>query len=160
MSFRGAADTRSRRRRSGGQSLVEFALVIPVFLAILFGILDFGFMLYSRITLINATREGARFAVVQADNTTAIDEQLNSQSGPIRANVPGLINTSPDLAITITCVPESGATPCDYTASNGTRDAQTGDSVRVTTNYTYHSFFARFIGATVPLGTSVTMVIE
>ena len=50
--------------------MVEFALIFPVFMLILAGILDFGFMLYSRMNVINAAREGARAAVTAADKTT------------------------------------------------------------------------------------------
>ena len=55
------ARRRSRRgSRTRAQALVEFAVVLPVFLLILAGILDFGFILYSRMTVINAARDGAR----------------------------------------------------------------------------------------------------
>src|SRR3972149_4234930 len=51
-------------RAARGQSLVEFALVIPILLILVFGIIDFGMGLRSYISLTNATREGARFAAV------------------------------------------------------------------------------------------------
>ncbi len=47
-----------------GQSLVEFALVLPIMMILIFGIIDFGMGLRSYISLTNATREGARFAAV------------------------------------------------------------------------------------------------
>ena len=50
--------------------MVEFALVLPLFLLILAGILDFGFLLYSRMTVINAAREGARTSITASDPTT------------------------------------------------------------------------------------------
>ncbi|MGZ6314992.1 MAG: TadE family protein, partial [Candidatus Limnocylindrales bacterium] len=52
----GPSGRRSTRKR--GQALVEFAMVIPIFLLVLSGICDFGFMLYSRMSVINAAREG------------------------------------------------------------------------------------------------------
>lgn len=53
---------RARRHRSGteGQSLVEFSLVLTPLLLILLGIIQFGFIFNSYITIANATREGAR----------------------------------------------------------------------------------------------------
>jgi hypothetical protein len=48
------------RRRSAGQSLVEFAMLIPVFLLLILGLLEFGFLLDQSITLGYASREGAR----------------------------------------------------------------------------------------------------
>lgn len=47
------------RRPSRGQSLVEFALVLPVMLGLLAGALDLGRVFYANITIANAAREGA-----------------------------------------------------------------------------------------------------
>lgn len=50
--------------RSKGQSLVEFALVLPIFILVLVGILDLGRAVYAYNTLNNAAREGSRLAIV------------------------------------------------------------------------------------------------
>ena len=47
-----------------GQAMVEFALIIPIFLLMIFGILDLGRAVYAYSTLNNAAREGARVALV------------------------------------------------------------------------------------------------
>lgn len=157
--FKRATPTpKRRRRRQGGQSLVEFALVFPLFIAILFGIIDFGWLLYSRITVINATREATRWASVQAENSTAIPATVGSTGGPIRGNAQGLVNAN--ISIAVSCIPETGAASCDFTAGNGTRDGQTGDSVRITTTYIYPSFFGRVFGATITFNSTSTMVLE
>jgi hypothetical protein len=54
----------SRRRGSSGQALVEFALIIPIFLVLLLGIFDFGRVVWASNSLAHAAREGARFAIV------------------------------------------------------------------------------------------------
>lgn len=51
-------------RKSRGQTLVEFAIVLPLFVLILAGIFDFGRAIYGYHTLLNASREAAREAVV------------------------------------------------------------------------------------------------
>lgn len=51
----------NRRQLSKGQSLLEFALVIPIFLLLLFGIFEFGRYLVAIITINTASREGARY---------------------------------------------------------------------------------------------------
>lgn len=57
------------RRRNRGQALVEFALLAPVFFLVLFAIIEAGrFMFYYEI-LNNATREGARYAIVNGANS-------------------------------------------------------------------------------------------
>lgn len=147
-------------RRRNGQSLVEFALILPIFLLILAGILDYGFMLFARMNLINATREGARWAVIQTD-TSRIDSNgaspfgLQESGGAIGANLQGLVWS--DLTVTLTCVDSAGGS-CDYTT--GANKANRGDSIVVATRYTYRSFFSRFFGSTVNLGTQVRMVLE
>lgn len=55
-----------RFTRPEGQTLVEFALVLPVFMLIVIGILDAGRAVYTNSTLSQAAREGARLAAVEA----------------------------------------------------------------------------------------------
>jgi Flp pilus assembly protein TadG len=52
----------ARRRRAGGQALVEVALVLPVLAVLLVGGAQIGALLYGQVTLDTATREGARVA--------------------------------------------------------------------------------------------------
>jgi len=56
-------------KREDGQTLVEFALVIPVFLLVLFAIVDFGMAFHAWITVTNSAREGARLGAVRATST-------------------------------------------------------------------------------------------
>jgi len=49
-----------------GQSLVEFALVVPIFILMLFGLVDMGRLVHANSALSQAAREGARVASVQA----------------------------------------------------------------------------------------------
>lgn len=53
-----------RRKRSRGQALAEFALVLPIFAVLLFGIIDVGRLVYTQNTLNNAAREAARGVAV------------------------------------------------------------------------------------------------
>lgn len=55
-----------RRRRTArrGQSLVEFALILPVFLLILFGLFDMGRAVYAWSTINNASREASRQLII------------------------------------------------------------------------------------------------
>lgn len=54
----------SGRTSARGQALLEFALVIPIFLTVLIGMIDIGRIVWANNTLSNAAREAARFAVV------------------------------------------------------------------------------------------------
>ncbi len=55
---------KKRRHSESGASLVEFAIVLPLMLIFLFGIIEFGFLLFNKAMLTNAVREGARAGVV------------------------------------------------------------------------------------------------
>lgn len=61
----------SRHQRARGQNLVEFALVVPIFLLFLFGTLEFGWLLYVDHQVTNAAREGARWAAVHGTRCEA-----------------------------------------------------------------------------------------
>ena len=58
-----------RRTRNRGVAAVEFALVAPLFLLFLFGMIEFGRMVMVQQVLTNASREGARIAAL--DGATA-----------------------------------------------------------------------------------------
>ncbi len=59
---------RATRQRDGeaGQALFEFAVVLPVFLFIVFGLIDVGRLVYTNATISQAAREGARLAAAEA----------------------------------------------------------------------------------------------
>ncbi len=50
-------------KSSNGQSLVEFAVLTPIFFLLIFGVLDFGRVLFTQMTLQHALREAGRYAV-------------------------------------------------------------------------------------------------
>jgi Flp pilus assembly protein TadG len=52
------------RRREVGQDLIEYALVFPVLMLLLLGIIDFGRIIYSYNAISNAAREAARLAIL------------------------------------------------------------------------------------------------
>ena len=52
------------RRQSRGQALVEFAIVLPLFLVLFIGVIDFGRVIWAGDSLASAAREATRFAIV------------------------------------------------------------------------------------------------
>ena len=61
----------ARPRRGFGQSLAEFALVLPIMFAVLAGIVQFGVIFWGQITLTQVARDVGRWAATQADCTLA-----------------------------------------------------------------------------------------
>ena len=81
------------RLEERGQSIVEFALVLPFLLIILFSIFEFGFILSDEIQLANAARDAARVASLNLTNGTLAVNQAQSDL------VSGLIQC-PSLTVT------------------------------------------------------------
>jgi len=95
---RGQAATQPRDR---GATAVEFALLLPVLLLLLFGIIDFGRALNAQITLTQAVREGARLAsfgqgnaaTMSQANATVVSRTQAAATGlsPVTVTVTGIV---------------------------------------------------------------------
>lgn len=85
-------DSRAMQRR--GQSLVEFALILPVLILIFMGIVDFGRAIYAYNSVSNAAREGARTGIVN-QGTGAGGAYLAAIEAANQATALGLDPTDP-----------------------------------------------------------------
>ena len=71
-----------RRQRTRAQSMVEFALVLPMLLLLIVGIIELGYALFVYVEVQNAAREGARAAAVRAcPNLTDYQEIRKPDAG-------------------------------------------------------------------------------
>ena len=69
---------RSFRRFRLGAATVEFAVVVPVFFLLVFGMIEFGRMVMVQQVITNASREGARQAVLDGATTTEVRNAVTS----------------------------------------------------------------------------------
>jgi hypothetical protein len=144
--------SRQKRRGERGQALVEFALVLTVFLTLVFSIFDFALLLQSWVTIQHAAREGARFAVTgQVACNGVTDDRSACITQVARRATTGLYGGGPNgSAITVSY--ES------WDHENGFADppkkndpgAQC-DAIEVDVSYTYH-FVTPFLKALAPGG--------
>jgi len=74
-------------KREDGQSLVEFALVVPIFLLVLFAIVDFGMAFHAWITVTNSAREGARYGAVRATSPQIVQRVRDTAESLDQANL-------------------------------------------------------------------------
>ena len=94
-----------RTREERGAALVEFALVLPLLMAILMGILDYGYVYYVRLTMTNAAREGARVGATRdadvAPDAAETAAQTYLASAGITASVTATTPTDVAPAVTV-----------------------------------------------------------
>jgi len=145
-----------RRHRARGQSMVEFALVFPLFILLVAGMVDFGIGLYSYMTLVNATREGARLGTTACTAlacTNAVKARVTAASGGLNPSSVSVACTTAAGAA-IACTRNTAIPP---SAQNGVKD---GDSVTVTSSYTYHMIWPLTFGTQIPMTSTVTFMAE
>jgi Flp pilus assembly protein TadG len=127
----------SRRRSQRSQALIEFSLVSPVLLLLLFGIVDMGRAVFYYDTLNHAAREGARTAVrasnqlpTNADVLAAVNAQMLGTpvsepcpQGPVTTSTPPanavwMYVTEPSPPSTVESSPPPNAPGGEYSASS------------------------------------------
>lgn len=75
---------RGLRRSERGQAMVEFALVVPLFLIMVFGVVEFGALMMNKIHVARAADVGARTGSLKGGTTaTAISAAASAVTGLI-----------------------------------------------------------------------------
>ncbi|HEX2110148.1 MAG TPA: TadE/TadG family type IV pilus assembly protein [Gaiellaceae bacterium] len=119
-----APTLRSLARDESGVALVEFALVLPILLVLLFGMLDFGKAFNYWIDETHLANEGARWAVVNKNPGSGTLQQYIQQ----QANTPELRNGGTS----------SVPTPLQVCISFPDGSSEVGDPVHVAVSTTYN----------------------
>ena len=104
-----------------GQAMVEFVLIAPIFLLLVFGLVQFGILFNNYLTLTDAVRAGARQAAVSrtlADPVGATETRIDSSASDLNAA---------DLQVTVD----------PYDPASGTHTWAQGGNVSVTASYPY-----------------------
>lgn len=99
--------TRGNNVKSGreqGAAAVEFALVLPLFLIIVFGIVEFSIALYDKAIITNASREAARAGIVLKSPKLSVGEIQNVALNYCQAHLISFGNST----VPIVSVPTGG----------------------------------------------------
>jgi Flp pilus assembly protein TadG len=131
---------------NGGQTIIEFAFILPLLLIILLGIIEFGVLLYDKAVITNASREGARYGIVLR-NPRYTQQQIEDYARDYCKNhlltFGGTSNPTANATVPVT--------------------QAFGDQLTVQVNYTYHYLaIYRFAGysPTIQLSSTTTMTYE
>ncbi len=102
-----------------GVAAIEFAIVLPLLMMVIFGIIEFGLLMYDKQVITNASREGARVGISDGVVSDAEIEAVvanyvlnnlitfgSTPTSPVTAIVPGGDRTGTsfgdDLTVTVT----------------------------------------------------------
>jgi Flp pilus assembly protein TadG len=141
--------------RSGGQALVEFALIVPLVFLLAVNAINFGGFLFAWITVASAARSGAQYMAMSSASPGAPAAATAAQIGTLVKNdVFSLLKKS--TIVVLTCTNNTASAGCG-TLPDPEAPVYTLATVDVT--YTYKPFIPLFsfpqlgISATLPSGT-------
>jgi Flp pilus assembly protein TadG len=120
------------RARERGAAAVEFALVLPVLVMIMMGIIDFGMVTNAQAIVANAARDGARAASMGANASTACTAAVKAATTLLGYSNTGNCSTSVP-SVTVTCLDVTGA-GC---SSSFDTSREVGGTAVVSVTYTY-----------------------
>ncbi len=129
-----------QRQRSRGQSLVEFALVLPIVLILMAAVFDVGRVLDASIVLTNAVRTGARFGSIHPTWYDSVRARVVDFANNSGMNFTGVELEASDVSVTMS--------------------AEAGASVVVTVDYDLPLYFGRIVGlSTIHIRRSAEMMV-
>ena len=131
---------------------MEFTLVIPIFLMLVSGMVDLGVGLDAYMTVISATRDGARMGSNLCGTASPACSSVVSTRVTTAAAAAGI--TGGLTVLPLVCTTSAGAgTSCDSGGAKG------GGSVTVTVTYTYRTIWPLAFGATIPMTYTAKFVV-
>jgi hypothetical protein len=135
---------KSLAKRGVGQGLVEFALILPLIVLIVAGILDLGRAFFVSITITNSARSGARYGTVHVADTDPPYTQTICNTTVEEAKLSNIPITYSDVEIScgtpVTCV-NPYPYPLPITPSSGCTHNQ---SIIVSVDYLYDDMIFKF----------------
>jgi Flp pilus assembly protein TadG len=135
-----------------GQSLVEFALLLPILVLIIFGVLELGRAFFAFIAISNAAREGARVFTFRPDVTTLanVTTAVNFEIGSSP-----LVSSSNIASIQVRC----GSAYTLVTTNAALLACPKEQPIRVTVAYNHNLIFRFLFPATLTLVRSAEMMV-
>jgi Flp pilus assembly protein TadG len=140
---------RARRDPENGGAVVEFAIVLPMFLAMMFGMIDYSWYFYQKFTLAAAVQSGIRSALSVRETDTP-DPWTTAKT----AAIANLTNAGAIAPASVTWGPTNPTSPADYTGTKPTR------AVILTGTYTFVPLVGLVKLPTTTLTYSATMLLD
>lgn len=102
----------NRRRLDRGAAAVEMAILLPLLVLMVFGLLDFALVLNANLSITNAAHEGARASAL-GENASQVQARVASTSDPLSAQFMTMVGT-PTIT-NVQCATKPGTTSVTVT---------------------------------------------
>ncbi|MET3963572.1 Flp pilus assembly protein TadG [Marmoricola sp. OAE513] len=146
------SEKQRRSRDQRGSAALEFALIVPILVMVVFGIVDFGWAINRDTAVNNAAREGAREGSLNPDSASVVAVVRRSLSA-----VEPVGTTPSKIAVSVTC-----RKPDNSVCTNFATDAVSGGTVvvKVTLSHSWITPVGSTFGNGILLSKTVEMRIE
>jgi Flp pilus assembly protein TadG len=145
------------KENESGATLVEFAFAAPLFLLLLFAVVDFGRAVYDYHLVANAARLGSRYAIVRG--TSCPPALSGCAASSLNTNIANYIRSvSPGVDPNSLTVTQNWTNTNECTATQAPLANGPGCVVTVTVSYPFH--FVAFPFPQITMSSSSTMVIS
>jgi len=152
-----------------GVAAIEFALIAPVLLLFLGGIVDFGLLTVGQSQLANGVAQAAQYALLQGPSVTAANVQAMVKSGSLRAGLNATVTPvisgpacycvkGEPAALVTPSTPLTGTFTCTGTCP--TPEAAPGAFLTITASFIYQPlmpFYSKLASTTVPESATVRL---
>jgi Flp pilus assembly protein TadG len=127
---------RPRGRRDEGASAVEFALVLPILLLLVFGIISYGTLFAQQLALNNGVRQGARIAVVEG--SSAAQKTCSGVATAVRDSTgPAIAMNTANITVNVARSADDPCGPGGTTVCTNSINATTGVQQSIIVEATY-----------------------
>ena len=140
------------KKHNIGQGLIEFALVLPVLILVVYGVLELGRAFFAYIAITNASREGARVFTFRPDVTTIAD--IGTAVRKEVGNIP-LVDEENIASIIIQC----GSSYSIVSTNANLATCPKEQPIRVTVTYDHDLIFRLVFPQTLTLRRSAEMMV-
>lgn len=107
-------------KNCSGQSLTEFALMLPLLIVVLLGVLEVAHIYQAYVTITNAAREGARYGITDPTDTSGIKSRTMQEASS------EIVLNADDISIS-----------CPDATGGNCANATTGTRITITVRYVY-----------------------
>ncbi len=147
----------------GGAAAVEFAIMLPVIMLMLFAIVDYGFAMFTKMELSSAIRSGAQYAMASPSNNTNIKSTVVGSTNIGDSSIsPAYTISSSDVTLAYYCGEDPSSTFTTYSDLTDATTCTSGTFLTLSVSVAYAGFYSSFLNdyANLPVSISSSITVR